>query len=398
MWLFNKLFLFGAGLIVILLVYCENNNTEQFWYKGNLHTHSLWSDGDDFPEMIIQWYKDHDYQFIALSDHNTVGNSQFWYEIKERELKNKTLEKYQKRFGDWVETKKDSGKTFVRLKTFDEFQSKLQLPGSFLVIKSEEVTSSFEDKPVHINVTNIEEKIDPISGTSVLDVMQRTLDAVYEQRKKLNIPMFAHINHPNFGYGISTEDLKELDGERFFEVYNGHPSVNNQGDDSHVDTETMWDLINIHYYREGKPLMFGVATDDSHRYHSFSSKDSNSGRGWVMVNAKKLTTENLILAMEKGDFYASTGIHLKKFYTDDNQIEIVVDPEVGASYEIIFMGYKKGAEEVIELKKVQGTYATYNYQNEDIFVRVRINSDVKKINPIFDNETKKAWTQPLILQ
>ena len=102
--------------------------------------------------------------------------------------------------------------------------------------------------------------------------------------------------------------------------------------------------------------------------------------------------------MEKGDFYASTGIHLKKFYTDENQIEIVVDPEVGASYEIIFMGYKKGAEEVIELKKVQGTYATYNYQNEDIFVRVRINSDVKKINPIFDNETKKAWTQPLMLQ
>ena len=51
----------------------------------------------------------------------------------------------------------------------------------------------------------------------------------------------------------------------------------------HVDTETMWDLINIHYYKEGKPLIFGVATDDSHRYHSFSSNDSNSGRGWVMV-------------------------------------------------------------------------------------------------------------------
>ena len=128
------------------------------------------------------------------------------------------------------------------------------------------------------------------------------------------------------------------------------------------------------------------------------SKDSNSGRGWVMVNTKKLTTENLILAMEKGDFYASTGIYLKKFYTDHKQIEIVVDPEVGASYEIIFMGYKKGAEEVIELKKVQGTSATYNYQNEDIFVRVRINSDIRKTNPIFDNETKKAWTQPLMLQ
>lgn len=385
-------------LAFLILVSFEICSREQIWHKGNLHTHSLWSDGDDFPEMIIQWYKNHDYQFIALSDHNTVGDSEFWYEIKERDLKNKTLEKYQKRFGDWVETKKDSSKTFVRLKTFDEFQSKLDVPDSFLVIKSEEVTSSFEDKPVHINVTNIEEKIDPISGISVLDVMQRTLDAVHDQRKKLNIPMFAHINHPNFGYGISTEDIKQLNGERFFEVYNGHPSVNNEGDDMHVDTETMWDLINIHYYKEGKPLIFGVATDDSHRYHSFSSKDSNSGRGWVMVNSKKLDTKNIISAMESGDFYSSTGVHLKKLSYDKKKISLIVDSEPGINYKIIFLGYQINSDEVVELKNVQGTSATYNYQKEDIFVRVRITSDAKKNNPILDNETKKAWTQPYLLR
>ena len=27
------------------------------WFKGNTHTHSLWSDGNDFPEMIVDWYK-----------------------------------------------------------------------------------------------------------------------------------------------------------------------------------------------------------------------------------------------------------------------------------------------------------------------------------------------------
>ena len=313
--IFNKPFLVVAGLISFQLVSCKNFSAKQTWCKGNLHTHSLWSDGDDFPEMIIQWYKDNDYQFIALSDHNTIGDSEFWYEIREREVKNKTLEKYQHRFGDWVETKIDSGKTLVRLKTFEEFRSKLQVPDSFLVIKSEEVTSSFEKKPIHINVSNIVEKIDPIRGTSVLDVMQRTLDAVHDQRKRLKTPMFAHINHPNFGYGISADDLKQLNGERFFEVYNGHPAVNNEGDDMHIDTETMWDLVNIHYLNEGKPLLFGIATDDSHRYHSFSSEDSNTGRGWVMVNCKKLATEDIISAMEKGDFYASTGVHLKKLFT-----------------------------------------------------------------------------------
>ena len=396
--IFKKPFLVVAGLISIQLVSCKNFSAKQTWHKGNLHTHSLWSDGDDFPEMIIQWYKDNDYQFIALSDHNTIGDSEFWYEIREREVKNKTLEKYQHRFGDWVETKIDSGKTLVRLKTFEEFRSKLQVPDSFLVIKSEEVTSSFEKKPIHINVTNIVEKIDPIRGTSVLDVMQRTLDAVHEQRKRLKTPMFAHINHPNFGYGISADDLKQLNGERFFEVYNGHPAVNNEGDDMHIDTETMWDLVNIHYLNKGKPLLFGIATDDSHRYHSFSSEDSNTGRGWVMVNCKKLATEDIISAMEKGDFYASTGVHLKKLLTDKKQIEIEVDPESGVIYEIIFIGYQKGAESVLELKKVIGKSASYTFKKEDVFVRVRINSDAKKDNPIIKDETKKAWTQPFLVE
>ena len=127
-------------------------------------------------------------------------------------------------------------------------------------------------KPIHINVTNIHEKIEPLKGKSVIDVMQKVLDEVHEQRKRLNIPMFAHINHPNFRYGISTEDMKKLNGERFFELYNGHPLVNNEGDEFNVDTETMWDLINIHYYKEGKPLILGIATDDSHSYHEFSAK------------------------------------------------------------------------------------------------------------------------------
>ncbi|MEE3085898.1 MAG: histidinol-phosphatase, partial [Bacteroidota bacterium] len=127
-------------------------------------------------------------------------------------------------------------------------------------------------------------------------------------------------------------------------------------------------------------------------------EDSNTGRGWVMVNCKKLATEDIILAMEKGDFYASTGVHLKKLFTDKKQIEIEVDPESGVIYEIIFIGYQKGAEDVVELKKVIGKSASYTFKKEDVFVRVRINSDAKKDNPIIKDETKKAWTQPFLVE
>ena len=81
-------------LLLPLLYSCSSESEKQYWQKGNLHTHSFWSDGDDFPEMIIQWYKDHDYQFIALSDHNTIADSDYWYKLTEKDMENKVLEQY----------------------------------------------------------------------------------------------------------------------------------------------------------------------------------------------------------------------------------------------------------------------------------------------------------------
>ena len=45
---------------------------ELAWRRGNMHTHSLWSDGDDYPEMIAAWYKERGYQFLVFTDHNTL--------------------------------------------------------------------------------------------------------------------------------------------------------------------------------------------------------------------------------------------------------------------------------------------------------------------------------------
>ena len=385
-------------LLFIILISCGKDGTEQQWKKGNLHTHSFWSDGDDFPEMIIDWYKTNNYQFIALSDHNTIADNIYWYKLKQSDVENKTLDKYKKRFGDWVESKNDSTGTYVRLKTFNEYKNKLDDLNSFLIIKSEEVTSSFENKPVHINVTNIQEKIDPFKGNSVYEVMQKTIDAVNAQRKKLNIPMFAHINHPNFGYGINVEDLKKLNGERFFEVYNGHPAVHNEGDDLHIDLETMWDIINISYYDNNKPLLLGIATDDSHNYHKKSTSLSNTGRGWVMVNSKKIETLSLIESMESGNFYSSSGVELKKVKHNKEKLVVEIEPNKGVNYEIVFIGYRKDDSQVQVLKRVKGNSADYIFKENDLFVRAKISSDEIKVNPYVEGETTQAWTQPVIVR
>ena len=42
------------------------------WFRGNTHTHTLWSDGDDFPEPVAEWYKRAGYHFLAITYHNTL--------------------------------------------------------------------------------------------------------------------------------------------------------------------------------------------------------------------------------------------------------------------------------------------------------------------------------------
>ena len=118
----------------------------------------------------------------------------------------------------------------VKLKTLEEYRGRFEEKGKFMIIQSEEVSDQFENKPLHMNVTNIQKKIDPQGGNSVVEVLQNNIDAAIKQRDELNTPMIPHINHPNFGHAISLEDMIALRNEKFFEVYNGHPSVNNSGD------------------------------------------------------------------------------------------------------------------------------------------------------------------------
>src|SRR5712692_2517661 len=118
------------------------------YWKGNLHTHSLWSDGDDFPEMVADWYKRHGYHFLTLSDHNILSDGERWIDITPgkgtREL---ALKNYAARFGEaWVERRKkdkDDKIEQVRLKPLSEFRSMLEEPGKFLLIPGEEITHKY---------------------------------------------------------------------------------------------------------------------------------------------------------------------------------------------------------------------------------------------------------------
>lgn len=381
--------------LVIFLSACTSKRDNRTWYKGNLHTHSYWSDGDEYPEMIMDWYKTHGYNFVALTDHNILAEGEKWITVRKSRLFEEDFQNYLDKYGEgWVTYKRDTGRIQVKLKTYAEYKPKFE-DEKFLIIQSEEISDNFQGKPIHMNATNIQKLITPAGGESVSEVMQHNLDAVLKQRQETGVPMFPHINHPNFHFAITAEDIMNLHGERFFEVFNGHPQVFNYGDNVHPDTEYIWDQINIAYHRKNQPFILGLATDDSHNYHEFGNAYSNAGRGWVMVLADSLTPASLIRAMEAGDFYATTGVILDKVEFAGNALNIEVKEEPGVKYEIQFVGAAAQDQTTRIIKRVAGPKGSIKLLDRYIFVRAKIISDKVKENPFQEGDYETAWTQPV---
>lgn len=381
---------------IVILAGCADQETDsRKWYKGNLHTHSYWSDGDEFPEMIMDWYKSHDYDFVSLTDHNILAQGEKWIVVRRGRLYEEAFDNYLAKFGEeWVTLKRDTGRIQVRLKTYDEYRTLFE-DENFLIIRAEEISDGFEGKPIHINATNVQTLVEPQGGNSVTEVMQRNVDAVLKQRQETGVPMFPHINHPNFHFAITAQDLIGLHGERFFEVYNGHPQVYNYGDSTRPDTEYMWDEVNIAYYGKDQPYLYGLATDDTHNYHQLGAQYSNAGRGWVMVRSDSLTPSSLIAAMERGDFYATTGVILDDISVRENTIHVDVKEEEGVTYEIQFIGATGQDQHAKVLERVTGPEASFALRDSYIFVRAKIVSDKRKENPFQEGDVEMAWTQPV---
>jgi hypothetical protein len=309
--------------------FAEQSDNSTPWYKGNTHTHTTKSDGDSSPDDVVRWYKEHGYQFLVLSDHNFLTDAD----------------------------------ALNALHGADE---------SFLVIPGEEVSDQFQGKPVHINGLNLSALVSPQGGNSVANVLQRNVDAI---RAALGVP---HINHPNFHWAITVGDLQQVENDRLLEIYNGHPFSNNGGGGGMPSVEEVWDTL----LSSGK-VMYGIADDDAHHFtRPWDPTSSRPGKGWVMVRADRLSAESIVGAMDRGDFYASTGVELDEYTVARRTMTITVKPGPTVKYRIQFIG-RHGRL----LKEVDSNTAIYTLRGGEGYVRARIT----------DSNGCMAWTQPKLL-
>lgn len=410
------------------------------WFRGQFHTHSYWSDGQAFPEQAIEAYKQRGYNFMCLSDHNQFAKStNTWREVKPTKIAKAVYDDYVKAFGkDWVESKTENGTngpiTSVRLKTYSQVKAKVDEPGKFLLLPGVELTQSLNGVDVHLNYINLPLALRSINGAGIVkkvtepltisDLIASNATEVACAASKQQTPYLLMLNHPFWRYyNIVPQNLIDCPEIRFFEVANNgsqfapHPQAPN------YTVEKFWDAVNAFRRIQGKPLLYGIGSEDTHVYDA-----KHVGDAWMMVRATELTPEKLLAAINQGNCYASNGVELKDvdFSATDNTLRVSVKPEPGVNYRIHFITSKQGFDRTVAqitspaekigngirpartipvysddigriVKTVAGTDASYRLETDDLYVRARVESDVPgKFASHFHPKMKTAWTQPYV--
>ena len=146
---------------------------------------------------------------------------------------------------------------------------------------------------------------------------------------------------------------------------------------------------------------------------------SNAGSGWVMGRAPKLEAVSLVAAMENGDFYSSTGVTLREVKRTTEGISLSLIAQPGVKYTTQFIGTRVGfdrtsvpyklasgakmrvthqysADVGTVLATVQGARALYRFKGDEIYVRAKVTSSKRVVNPRGYPEFESAWVQPKV--
>jgi hypothetical protein len=295
------------------------------WLKGNTHTHTDCSDGDAPLDEVAVWYQTHGYDFLVITDHNRITEVGYW---------------------------NSAGRNL------------LLLPGC-------EVSLSSEGKPVHVNSLGSAALPDLSSAASIAAALQRGVDAV---RGAGGLPQ---INHPNYKWTFTDEQLRGVTNYRLLEVFNGSTECNNFGGGGRPSVEDIWDRLLTAGHQ-----IWCVAADDSHDFRTeFWGHCSPPGRAWVMVRAEDRTAGAIMAAMERGHFYASTEVLIERIDAKREEIALGIAEERDYQYTTHFLG-ARGL-----LARVHGPAPVYHPQGDETYVRAKV----------FSSNGGAAWTQPVFL-
>ncbi|MGI6460266.1 MAG: hypothetical protein ACOX5J_09250 [Candidatus Hydrogenedentales bacterium] len=428
-----------VAVLLALPAYAANGSQ---WFRGQLHTHTYWSDGRAFPEQAIEAYKERGYHFLSLTDHNRFeSNTDHWCKLADEEggwppqVTHEMFDAYLQSCGEeWVEMRTEGNDTYVRIKTYAEVKPRYEEPGQFLLLPGVEITQSLNGLAIHQNYINIPVVLPCVAGAPLsqnlegemtpAELLQQNSTQARQAAAEFQVPYLYMVNHPFWVYyDVVPQNLIDCPEIRFFEICNGGSEFAPHPQAQSYTPDKFWDAVNAFRRIRGQGFLYGVGSDDAHFYDA-ARIDQNDGVGdaWVMVRAQSLTPEHLLTALNQGDFYATTGVLLEDltFTPADKTLRVKIKPEEDAAYRIHFITTKQGFDQTLTeiaspaegrrparnvpvysedigrtVKTVEGAEAEYTLEEDDLYVRARIESNVPgKFTRHFHPDTLTAWTQP----
>jgi hypothetical protein len=348
----TRIFILALVVVALRSSAASDPPAAAHWRKGAVHIHANWGAPQlptTSPDIVVRWYREHNYHFVAITDLN--------YFTPPEGLK----------------------------ALFDA-------PGRFLIVPGTELSKDSiqpGNKIVDTIGLGINGTVEPPAGDTVAAVLDSQAKVI---RYAGGLPIAAH---PNFTYAITATDLLASDktsGPRFFEVWNTEPGMNNLGGGGKPSTEQLWDEV----LSAGR-VVYGTAVDDSHHFYDFNHSRrtgeplSNPGKAWIVVRAAELSARALIEAMNRGEFYASSGVVLESYEVTPTAIRIGLSDRTrdlgwslpGANpqlYRTEFIG--KGGK---VLKLDESLNPSYAFTGSELYVRARITN----------SDGELAWTQPV---
>jgi hypothetical protein len=300
------------------------------WVKGNIHCHTIASDGDSEPSAVCRIYAEHGYDFLSITDHmRRVDPSQV-----------------------------------------DNPHGLLLIPGEELQTRGEDVPAA----PLHLNGIGVTKRLECEPAATRERAIQDCIDLITADGA------IAQINHPNWHYAFDHTTMLRTNGALLLEVFNGHPAVNNLGDESHISVEAMWD----HLLSAGM-VIYATAVDDSHHFREFAPHRANPLRGWVCARVEQLTESEVLCALRKGEFYASTGVVLEDVRLEREAVEVAIRPQSGLTYVTSLIG---DGGEVLSESTLSEARLGVPSDRPLTYVRAKVTA----------SDGTCAWTQPAFRQ
>ncbi|MBQ3505999.1 MAG: hypothetical protein IJA89_04410 [Clostridia bacterium] len=254
------------------------------FYKANMHVHTTVSDGKDSPEEIKRIYKEKGYSIVAYTDHEVL--------VPHDELCDENFVAITAvEIGNHEDARPKLGRNYhLNLYAKTPLKDFFSMRCSRYVKESWGKWESLQQKEIEFN------RVYGVEGTN-------------EIVAKANEEGFlVCYNHPVWS-GQTAIDYLGLEGLWGIEVFNA--TCVRQGK---VDNDNpLKDLLHT-----GKQV-FPVAADDAHGPLCY-------GVGWIQVKAEWLDYTTVMQALEKGNFYASTGPEIKELYVEGTTLHIETSP------------------------------------------------------------------------